>query len=83
MNDMRRRLWPGMALLLLAAPLLGQGKRLWVLRPPGEMAEYDPATFEAKQTVKIPAEALQSPERLRVNRVGQILFASEIGRAHV
>ena len=76
MNDMRRRLWPGMALLLLAAPLLGQGKRLWLLRPPGEMAEYDPATFEAKQTVKVPAEALQSPERLRVNRVGQILFAS-------
>jgi hypothetical protein len=76
MNFMRRTLRLVMALLLLSGPLLGQGKRLWVLRPPGEMVEYDPATFEAKQTVKVPAEALQSPERLRVNRVGQILFAS-------
>ena len=63
-------------LLLLATPLLGQGKRLWVLRAPGEMVEYDPVTFEAKQTVKVPAEMLQSPERVRVNRVGQILFAT-------
>ena len=65
-------------LLLLTAPLLGQGKRLWVLRAPGEMVEYDPATFEAKQTVKVPAEILQSPEKVRVNRVGQILFATPV-----
>ena len=65
-------------LLLLTAPLLGQGRRLWVLRAAGEMVEYDPATFEAKQTVKVPADALQSPERVRVNRVGQILFATPV-----
>lgn len=63
---------------LLAAPLLGQGKRLWVLRAPGEMVEYDPVTFAEKQTVKVPAEAVQSPQSIAVNHVGQILFAPAI-----
>lgn len=63
---------------LLAAPLLGQGKRLWVLRAPGEMVEYDPVTFAEKQTVKVPAEAVQSPQSIGVNHVGQILFAPAI-----
>ena len=62
-------------LLLMSAPLLGQGKRLWVLQAPGEIVEYDSATFAVKQTVKVPAEAMKSPESIRVNRVGQILFA--------
>ncbi len=62
-------------LLLLSAPLLGQGKRLWVLQAPGEIVEYDSATFAVKQTVKVPAEAMKSPESIRVNRAGQILFA--------
>lgn len=62
-------------LLLLAVPLLAQGKRLWVVRAPGEMVEYDPATFAAKQTVKVPAEALQSLQSVAVNHLGQILFA--------
>jgi len=65
-------------LLLLTAPLLGQGKRLWVLRAPGEMVEYDPATFVVKQTVKVPAEAVQSPGNIAVNGVGQILFAAPV-----
>jgi hypothetical protein len=65
-------------LLLLSAPLLGQGKRLWILRPPGEMVEYDPATFAVKATVKMPDEAMQSPEKISVNRVGQILFAPAV-----
>ncbi len=60
--------------LLLTSPLLGQGKRLWVLRSSGEMAEYDPATFAAKQTIKVPAEVAQSPENISVNQLGQILF---------
>lgn len=63
-------------LLLLTSPLLGPGKRLWVLRSPGEMAEYDPATFAAKQTVKVPPEAVQSPEDISVNGLGQILFVT-------
>ncbi len=70
-------------LVLSAAPLFAQGKlvtekRLWVLRSSGEMAEYDPSTFAAKQTVKIPAEASQSPQSIAVNRLGQILFAPAV-----
>jgi hypothetical protein len=61
-------------LLLLTAPLLGQGTRLWVLRAPGEMVEYDPATFAVKQTVKVPAEAMENLLGLSVNHLGQILF---------
>jgi hypothetical protein len=63
------------AVAALCTSALAQGPRLWVLRAPGEMVEYDPATFAAKQTVKIPAEALQSPQGIQVNRLGQILFA--------
>jgi len=63
-------------LSLTASSLAQQGKRLWVLRSPGEMVEYDPATFAVKQTIKVPAEAVQSPEKVRVNRVGQILFVT-------
>ena len=60
------------------ASLLAQGKRLWVLRSPGEMVEYDPATFAPKQTVKVPGEAVESPQNVSVNRLGQILFASPV-----
>lgn len=64
--------------LLLTAPLVAQGKRLWVLRAPGQMVEYDPATFAVKQTVKLPADAVQSPQSVSVNRLGQILFAPAV-----
>jgi hypothetical protein len=64
--------------LLLALPAFGQGKRLWVLRAPGEMAEYDPVTFALKQRIKVPADAVSAPENLSVNRLGQILFAPAI-----
>jgi hypothetical protein len=74
-----RKLWPLIvAVLLLTAPLFAQGKRVWVLRAPGEMVEYDPATFAVKQTVKVPAEAVQSPGNVSVNGVGQILFAAAV-----
>jgi hypothetical protein len=77
-NFMREMLQVVSGLLLLTGSLLGQGKRLWVLEAPGEMVEYDPATFRVKQTVKVPAEAWQSSERVRVNHLGQILFASAV-----
>ncbi len=48
---------------------------MWVLRAPGEAVEYDPATFTEKQTVKIPAEAVASPQNFSVNHLGQMLFA--------
>ncbi len=63
------------AVALFITPLMAQGKRLWVLHAPGEMTEYDPATFAAKQTVKVPAEVLGSPQSLSVNHLGQMLFA--------
>ena len=58
---MRTALQVVSGLLLLTAPLAGQGKRLWVLRAPGEMVEYDPVTFALKQTVKVPGDAAQAP----------------------
>jgi hypothetical protein len=75
---MRKVLQMLVGLLLLSAPLLAQGKRLWVLRAPGEMVEYDPGTFALKQTVKVPPEAMQSPGNISVNRLGQILFATAV-----
>ena len=64
--------------LLLSAPLSAQSKRLWILRPPGEMAEFDPATFAAKGTVKVPAEAAASPQSFSVNHLGQMLFVAPL-----
>ena len=65
------------ALSLLTLPGFAQGKRVWVLRASGEMVEYDPATFAEKQTVKVPAEAAEAPQRISVNHLGQILFVPE------
>src|SRR5258708_7899857 len=64
--------------LLSAVSLAAQGKRLWVLRAPGEMVEYDPSTFAARQTVKLPAEAAASPSNFAVNHLGQMLFAPSV-----
>lgn len=64
--------------LLLATPLLAQGKRLWVLQAPRDLVEYDSATFAPKQKVQVPPATLQSPEKLRINRLGQILFATPV-----
>jgi hypothetical protein len=75
---MRRLALTCCTLLLFAASLAAQGKRLWVLRAPGEAVEYDPATFAEKQTVKVPAEAVESPQNFSVNRVGQMLFAAPV-----
>lgn len=65
-------------LLWFVSSLSGQAAHLWVLRAPGEMVEYDPATFAAKQTIKVPAEALKSPGNISVNRLGQMLFAPTV-----
>jgi hypothetical protein len=75
---MRRFVLTFCTLLLFAASLAAQGKRLWVLRAPGEAVEYDPATFAEKQTVKVPAETVESPQNFSVNRLGQMLFAAPV-----
>ena len=66
------------ACLLFALPLFAQGKQIWILRPTGEMVEYDPTTFAVKQTVKLPADALKNPANVEVNRAGQVLFAPPV-----
>ena len=74
-----RKLIPTFSVVFLfPASLTAQSKRLWVLRAPGEMVEYDPATFAEKQTVKIPAEAVASPQSFSVNHLGQMLFAAPV-----
>jgi hypothetical protein len=69
--------------LLGAIPLMGQNKRLWVLRAPGEMVEYDPISFPAKPPatnppIKLPPDAVKSPQSVSVNHQGQILFAPTV-----
>ena len=54
----------------------GEHKRLWVLRAPGEAVEYNPVTFAAMQPVKVPTEAVASPQKFSINRLGQMLFAA-------
>jgi hypothetical protein len=71
-----RKLIPALCVVLLSASLGAQSKHLWVLRAPGEMVEYDSATFSAKQTVKVPADAMASPQNFSVNHPGQMLFAA-------
>jgi hypothetical protein len=63
------------ASLFLTVSLAAQSKRVWVLRAPGEAVEFDPATFAQKQTVKVPADAVASPQNFSVNHLGQMLFA--------
>jgi hypothetical protein len=63
---------------VLTLSLAAQSKRLWVLRAPGEAVEYDPATFAQKQTVKIPADALTSPQNFSINHAGQMLYAPAV-----
>ncbi len=76
---MMRRVVPTFcALFLLTASLVAQSKRLWVLRAPGEAVEYDAATFAEKQTVKVPADAVESPQDFSVNHLGQMLFAASV-----
>ena len=75
---MRKLITTVCVVLLFAVSLMAQSKRVWVLRAPGEMAEYDPATFASKQIVKVPAEAVSSPQNLSVNHLGQMLFASSL-----
>lgn len=75
---MRRLVLISCALLLLATSLAAQSKRLWVLRAPGEAVEYDSTTFAEKQTVKVSAEAVESPQNFSVNHLGQMLFAAPV-----
>jgi hypothetical protein len=65
------------ALALASVNLLAQdqpNKTLWVLQEPDAVVEYDPTTFAPKRTQKIPPQIFKSPQDLRINRKGQMLF---------
>jgi hypothetical protein len=75
---MRKLILTLYASFCLSCLLGAQNKRLWILRASGEAAEYDPATFSPKQTVKVPAEVAGSPQNFSVNHLGQMLFAATV-----
>ena len=75
---MRRFILVAVTGLSLPLSLAAQSKRLWVLRAPGDAVEYDPATFTEKQVVKVPTEALASPQNLSINHAGHMLFAASV-----
>jgi hypothetical protein len=66
------------AVVSLSISLAAQNKRLWVLCEPGTVVEYDAATFSAKGTVKVPADAVASPQNFSINSAGQMLFAASV-----
>ncbi len=49
-----------------------------MLRAPGEAVEYDAKTFAEKSSVKIPADAVASPQDFYVNAMGQMLYFASI-----
>jgi hypothetical protein len=59
----------------LTASVFGQSRRIWVLKEPDSAVEYDPATFAAKQTQKVPEDVLKAARILQINAKGQMLFA--------
>ena len=65
--------------LLIASCLTGaafaQNRRIWVLKEPDSIVEYDTATFAAKQTQKVPEDVLKAARILQINGKGQMLFA--------
>lgn len=54
-------------------------RRLWVLRAPDEIVEYDVATFAPLHTLRVPRRLIEHPEYLRINAKGQMLFVPPKG----
>src|SRR5215467_3073618 len=59
----------------LGTHVLGQSRRVWVLKEPDSIVEYDPSTFAAKGTGKVPPDVLKAARILQINPKGQMLFA--------
>jgi len=60
---------------LLVASLDAQTeKRLWVLRAPDLLVEYDLRTFSARGTLSVPPRIIEHPEYLSINSSGQLLL---------
>jgi len=64
-----------LALLCLVASAAAQGPRVWVLKEPDSIVEYDPATFAPRKSIKVPEDVLKGARILQVNHQGQMLFA--------
>src|SRR5712692_2465677 len=75
-RGIRKSMRAAACVLALLAPLLHAqtSKRLWVLKEPDQIAEYDAVTFAPKRAVKVPPAALKAPRGLQVNRKGEMLF---------
>jgi hypothetical protein len=75
----REALLPTVCIVLLSSSsLAAQTKRLWVIREPAGITEYDPTTFVAKQTAKLPPDAVETPQGLSINHLGQMLFVAPV-----
>jgi hypothetical protein len=75
---MRNAIAIACALVSVSISLAAQNGRLWVLREPGIAVEYDSSTFAEKGTVKVPEEAVASPQNISINSRGQMLFAASV-----
>lgn len=74
--------WAALLALAMAVSTVAQAPApvsIWVVRAPGEIVEYDPATFEARRTLPVPPRVVEHPEYLRVNGRGQLLFSTPPG----
>jgi len=59
----------------LSMQAMAQTARIWVIKEPGSMVEYDAATFAPRQTIPLPVEVPRAPAVLQANAQGQMLFA--------
>jgi len=64
-----------LAIICLAASAGAQARRVWVLKTPDAIVEFDPANFTPKQTTKVPEDVLKAARILQISRQGQMLFA--------
>lgn len=73
----RRLVTAGVAALAAMAPAAVAGAmgeaRLWVVQPPGELAAFSTRDFARIGGVPLPGFAFEDPQRLSVNRRGEIL----------
>lgn len=72
----------GLLVLAMAVSTVAQAPApasIWVVRAPGEIVEHDPATFDTRRTLSVPARVVEHPEYLRVNGRGQLLFSTPTG----
>jgi hypothetical protein len=72
MTELSKRL---LLVLCLVASAAAQGRRVWVLKEPDAIVEYDPVTFAPKPAIKVPEEVPKAARILQINREGQMLFA--------